>query len=79
MIVGCYCLHLYCDATVLRQDSTDGPWHSTVHGKLIEIAGGTQSKADAMRQAREAGWHIRKGKVTCPECHAYGKRGVRRV
>lgn len=79
MIVGCYCLHLYCDAIVLKQFSTDGPWRPVQHGTLLEIGGAVQTKGAAMREARAAGWRVREGRVTCPECHAYGKRGVRRV
>lgn len=70
MIVGGYDLHLYCDV-----DSADGMPSKSHHG-YKEGAGQFygETRADAMRSARQSGWAIRHGKATCPKCRKAGRR-----
>ncbi len=64
MIVGCYCLDLYCD-------------NETAHRNefpmlIFETTG--RSLAGCLRRARRAGWSIdlTKRKARCPKCRGVG-------
>ena len=68
MIVGCYVLHLYCDAP---EGSCANGWHEE---NTDEFTGETAS--EARRWARDGGWTLdmHAGKALCPSCKKLGRR-----
>lgn len=85
MIVGCYALHLYCDAIVLRLRRHDEPRVRETCPNMIEIGGAVQTQRQAIHQAKSDGWEIRfhKGSdtrtVRCPTCSRWERAHKREV
>lgn len=52
MIVGGYCLHLYCDCEQCLKTIKEG------RQERAEIGGGAETYAQASREAREWGWRL---------------------
>jgi hypothetical protein len=71
MIVGCYTLHLYCDARAtpgciaVRESGLDQPFQAT-----------GQNFRDCQEQARHSGWRLSivRDTAVCPACAAAGIR-----
>lgn len=65
MIVGCYCLHLYCDHKDHAVNAT-----SANRNEPAEYGTGMEHGSQARRAARRDGWVLHKdGTTTCPECN----------
>ena len=64
MMVGGYTLHLYCENPICPH-KYDPTWHPVEFGSMCETGGA------ARKEARRAGWRIRRGMpVLCPDCRA---------
>ncbi len=64
MIVGCYCLHLYCRYSNEREC----PFHLNYEPEIFGV--GCETGSEARQQARKHGWvlDLSEGEATCPAC-----------
>lgn len=71
MIVGCYTLHLYCEAEAHDGYMSDYGYHVKTSGKYKtvthEFSG--RNERECLQQARKIGWRITKDRrAFCPYC-----------
>ena len=66
MIVGCYCLDIYCD------NKPDCVCLNTNYGAFMDQFTGPTA-ADCIRQAKKSGWKIVQGKHACSPCNRKAK------
>lgn len=66
-IVGCYTLHLYCDAQIKPEGASQ--WYRCDMGEYVG-----ETAAQCRRQARRAGWKLGRTAAVCPTCAAAGAK-----